>query len=103
MQSAKRNAVKYCNAFISHCAYFYFTNEGCADLSLMSEPQKNNYECVEMALTNFEADEVDMLRNVFTSGLPLADAMAILNKSGESGWFIIRKFIKLAATFRGLI
>ena len=103
MQSAKRNAVKYCNAFISHCAYFYFVNEDCIDLGKLTEAQRNNYECIEATLIYFDPDEVDMLRNVFTSGLPLAEAMAVLNKKGETGWFVIRKFIKLAATYRGLI
>ena len=102
-QSAKRNAIKYCNAFISHCAYFYFTNENSVDLAQLTEAQVNNYMCVEAALLYFEPDEVDMLRNVFTSGLPLADAMDILNQKGESGWFTVRKFIKLAANHRGLI
>ena len=103
MQSAKKNAIKYCNSFISHCAYFYFSNENCVDLALLSEAQANNYKCIESALLYFAPDEVDMLRNVFTSGLPLATAMNVLNHDNDTGWFVIRKFIKLAATHRGLI
>lgn len=103
MQSAKRNVVGYCNAFISHCAYYYFTHENSVDLALLTEAQAENYKCVEAALYHFEDDEVDMLRNVFTSGLPVAEAMELLNRKGEAGWYMLRKFIKLAADYRGLI
>lgn len=103
MQGAKRNAVQYCNAFISHCANYYFTNENTVDLALLTKAQAENYKCVEIALTHFTDDEVDMLRNVFTSGIPLAEAMSLLNKKGEAGWFMVRKFIKIAAGYRGLI
>lgn len=103
MQNTKRNVVQYCNSFISHCACYYFANEDRIDLETVSEAQANNYRCVEVALTHFSADEVDMLRNIFTSGLRLSEAMDLLNKKGEAGWFMIRKFIKLAAGYRGLI
>lgn len=103
MQSAKRNAVQYCNAFISHCANYYFTNEQTVDLALLTKPQAENYKCVSAALVHFEEEEVDMLRCIFTSDLPLPEAMSLLNRKGEAGWFMLRKFIKLAATYRGLI
>lgn len=103
MQSAKMNTVRYCNTFICHCANYYFINENNVDLALLTEAQANNYKCIEDTLYHFRDDEVDMLRCVFTSGLPLKEAMGIFNKRGEGGWYMMRKFIKLAATYRGLI
>lgn len=103
MVGAKRNSVGYCNAFISHCANYYFQNENLVDLALLTEAQANNFKCVSAALSHFNRLEVDMLRCVFTSGLPLAEAMSVLYKNSESSWFVVRKFIKLAASYRGLI
>ena len=102
MQNGKMNTVRYCSAFISHCANYFFTNENNL-LSNVTKAQADNYKCIELALVHFEADEVDMLRNIFISGLPLPDAMRLLNKKGEAGWFLVRKFIKVAASYRGLI
>jgi len=103
MQTGKMNTVRYCSAFISHCANYYFSNENLLNQAQLSDAQFNNYQCVKAALEHFEADEIDMLRNVFISGLPLPEAMKVLNTKGEYGWFMVRKFIKMAATYRGLI
>lgn len=103
MQSAKRNAVQYCNAFISHCANYYFSNENIVDLALLTKAQVENYKCIGATLPHFTEEEVDMLRCIFTSDLPLSDAMTLLNRKGEAGWFTVRKFIKIAAKYRGLI
>lgn len=103
MVGAKRNTVGYCNAFISHCAKYYFKNENLVDLALLTDAQANNYKCIGAALSHFDRLEVDMLRVIFTSGLPLAEAINILYKDSESSWYVVRKFIKLAASYRGLI
>ena len=103
MQSTQKNVIGYCKSFICHCANYYFANENNIDLALLNKAQKENYVCIETALMHFTEDEVDMLRNIFTSGLYLTDAMNTLNKKGEAGWFMVRKFIKIAAGYRGLI
>ena len=103
MVGAKRNTVGYCNAFISHCANYYFQNENLVDLALLTDAQANNYKCIGAALSHFDRLEVDMLRNIFTSGLPLAEAMSVLHRNSESSWYVVRRFIKLAASYRGLI
>ena len=103
MTGAKRNTFGYCNAFISHCANYYFQNEGMVDLALLTKAQANNYRCIQSAISHFTSPEVDMLRNIFTSGIPLAEAMSVLERNSENSWYVMRKFIRTAASYRGLI
>lgn len=103
MTGAKRNTYSYCNAFISHCANYYFQNENMVNLAYLKKAQADNYRCIQSAISHFNRLEVDMLRNIFTSGLPLVESMSVLERNNAQSWYVVRKFIKTAASYRGLI
>ena len=101
--SAKRNTYGYCNAYISHCANYYFINEDKVNLAQVTKAQADNYRCIQNALKHFTVAEVGVLRSIFTSGLPLVEAMRVLHCNSADSWGLLRKFIKVAADYRGLI